>query len=112
MEFNELKTTTIVMFFWFTSVVLGVITFVATRAMVIRTYIRFFPGEPQAALEGKGTLSFLNILISFPLTILMIVIIIGGFEFYRRKENHQQAWRFLTITLAIETAVLTLAFFI
>ena len=112
MELSDNKSTIAVTGLWFSTVVLGILSFIATRTMVIRTYLRFFPAEVEAASQGTGALSLVNVLVSFSLGIIMIVVVIGGFEYYRKKENHEKAWGLLTKTIAVEIALLTLALFI
>ena len=54
----------------------------------------------------------LNILISLPLATLMVVIIIGGFEYQHRNMTSPEAWRMLARTPAYEFGILGLALFI
>lgn len=97
---------------WLTTVVLGVVSVLAAREMIMRTYLRFFPGEAWAASVGKGGLSFLNIMIILPLAIVFIVIVIGGFEYQHRKMGQPQSWRMLARTLSFELAILLLALYV
>lgn len=98
---------------WLVSAALSVLTFIAGREMIIRTYLRLFPWEAWRLQSGEsGGLPMLNYLISMPLAILMIVIIIGGFEYQHRNANTPQGWRMLARTFAVEFGVLLLAFFL
>jgi hypothetical protein len=97
---------------WILSSVLSVFASLAGRAMIIRTYSRFFPLDAWRFQSGQGSLSLLNILVSFPLVAMMIVIIIGGFEYQHRYMGQPGAWQFLARTLAIECGILLLALFV
>ena len=97
---------------WLVSAILSVLMFLAGRAMIIRTYSRFFPLDAARFDIGQGSLSMVNILISMPMAILMIAIMIGGFEYQYRNMGEPEAWRLLSITLAIEFGVILLASFI
>jgi hypothetical protein len=97
---------------WLTTVILGLLSVLASREMIMRTYLRFFPGEAWAASVGKGSLSFLNILIAFPLAIVFIVIVIGGFEYHHKRLGQPQSWRLLARTLAVELSILLLAWYV
>ena len=97
---------------WLVTTVLSVLTFLAGREMIIRTYTRFFPGEAWRFLAGQGSLSLLNILVSLPMACLMIVIIIGGFEYQHRYMGKPEAWWLLARTLAVELGFLMLALYI
>jgi uncharacterized membrane protein len=90
---------------WFVSAVLGVLTYLAGREMIIRTYARFFP-------LGLGSLSLVNIVASIAMAILPIAIIIGGFEYQHRNMGKPQARVMLARTFALEIGILLLALFI
>lgn len=97
---------------WLATAVLSVLVFMSGRAMIVRTYTRFFPWDAWRVTMGKGGLSLINILISLPLAFLVIAIIIGGFEYQHRYMGTPQAWRILAITLAVEAGFLLLALYI
>lgn len=97
---------------WFITAVLSVFVFLAGRELIIRTYSRFFPLSTLQLQSGQGGLSLVNILISMPLAIVMIVIIIGGFEYQHRFMGKPGAWRLLARTITLETGILMLALFI
>jgi hypothetical protein len=97
---------------WFATAVLGVLTFIAGREMIVRTYARFFPLDARLAQAGQGGLSLVNILVTLPLATLAIAIIIGGFEYQHRNMGKPKAWQILSRTLAIECGLLLLALFI
>ncbi len=97
---------------WLLTAILGVLSALAARAMVIRNYLRFFPTEAWAASVGKGGLSLLNILVSFTLAFFVIAVIIGGFEYHHRRGGTQKSWRLIAQTLAVELALLLLPLFI
>ncbi len=97
---------------WLITAILSVLVFLAGREMIIRTYTRFFPLSAWQFQSGQGGLSLVNILISLPLAILMIVIIIGGFEYQHRFMGKPGAWRILARTITVEIGVILLALFI
>lgn len=97
---------------WLLTAILSVFVFLAGRAMVIRTYTRFLPLDAWRFQAGQGSLSLVNILVSFPLAALMIVIIIGGFEYQHRNMGTPQGRQILARTLAVEAGFLLLAYFI
>ncbi|MCK4901414.1 MAG: hypothetical protein KAS38_21705 [Anaerolineales bacterium] len=97
---------------WFLTAVLAVLSFLASREIIIRTYLRFFPWDAGRVQTGQGGLPLLNILISLPLAMLVIAIVIGGFEYQHRNMNEPQAWRLLARTLALEFGILLLALYI
>lgn len=97
---------------WFVSAALGVLTFLAGREMLIRTYVRFFPWEASRFELGLGSLSLVNSIISLAMAILSIVIIIGGFEYQHRNMGRPQGWVLLARTLAVEIGILLLALYI
>ncbi|HEX6033406.1 MAG TPA: hypothetical protein VFY83_03185 [Anaerolineales bacterium] len=97
---------------WLVSAALGVLTFLAGREMIIRTYVRFFPWEVSQFQLGLGTLSLVNIIISMTMAMLVIVIIIGGFEYQHRNMGQPQGWVMLERTLAVEIGILLLALYI
>ena len=90
---------------WFVTATLGVLTYLAGREMIIRTYVRFFPFEP-------GSVSLINLLISWGMAILPIAIIIGGFEYQHRYMGKAEGWAMLARTLAVEIGILLLALYI
>jgi len=90
---------------WFVSAALSVLTYLAGRAMIIRTYVRFFPLDLES-------LSLVNIVVSTAMAILPIAIIIGGFEYQHRNMGKPQGWVMLARTLAVEIGILLLALYI
>jgi hypothetical protein len=98
--------------FWFLTAFLSVIVFTAGRSMIVRTYTRFFPWDAFRVQMGQGGLSLVNVLISLPLAILVIAIIIGGFEYQHRYKGSLEGWRMLTRTLAVEVGFLLLALYL
>jgi hypothetical protein len=97
---------------WFFTTVLSVFAFLAGREIIIRSYMRFFPLDAWRFQSAQGGLSLLNILISLPLASLMIIIIIGGFEYQHRFMGKPGAWQLLIRTIAIEAGILLLALFL
>ena len=90
---------------WFVSAALGVLTYLAGREMIIRTYVRFFPLDVES-------LSLVNIVVSVAMAILPIAIIIGGFEYQHRNMGKPEGWVMLARTLAVEIGILLLALYI
>ena len=97
---------------WFVTAVFGVLTFLAGREMIVRTYTRFFPWDAWKMQLGQGGLSLVNILVTLPLAMLAIAIIIGGFEYQHRNMGSPEGWQMLVRTLAVEVGVLLLALYI
>ena len=97
---------------WLLTAVLSILVFISTREMVIRTYTRFFPWDAWQVSLGKGGLSFINIVISFPLAMLVIAILIGGFEYQHRNMGTPEGWRMLALTLAVEAGFLLLVLYL
>lgn len=97
---------------WLVTTALGVLTFLAGREMLIRNYVRFFPGEALRFQTGMGSLSLINSIVSIAMGILSIAIIIGGFEYQHRNMGQPQGWTMLARTLAVEIGILLLAFYI
>jgi hypothetical protein len=97
---------------WFLTAVLSVLVFISGREMIVRTYTRFFPWDAWRVTLGKGGLSLINIFITFPLAMLVIAIIIGGFEYQHRNMDTPEGWRMLAVTLAVELGVLLLALYL
>jgi len=97
---------------WLLTSVLGGVVFFAGRRVILSTYSRFFPSYAQTT--GPDAFSLMNILVSLPLAILVIGIIIGGFEFHLRPKtvgSKESYWLFAR-TLAVEVGFLLLALFI
>jgi hypothetical protein len=90
---------------WLVTAALGVLTYLAGREMIIRTYVRFFPFDP-------GGVSLVNIIVSWAMAILPIAIIIGGFEYQHRNMGKPHGWVMLARTLAFEFGILLLALYI
>ena len=90
---------------WFVTAVLAVLSYLAGREMIIRTYVRFFAFDP-------GGVSLVNLLVSWGMAILPIAIIIGGFEYQHRNMGKPQGWVMLARTLAFEIGILLLALYI
>ena len=111
-ERPDSRTTALAYGIWFVSAALAVVSFFAGRSMVIRTYLRFFPEDAWKMSLGQGGLSLVNILISLPLALVVIAIIIGGFEFQHRHMGKSQGWWMLARTLSLEFGILLLANFI
>jgi len=95
---------------WLLTVVLGVVTFFAGRRVLLNTYTRFFPGN--LATDSRDGLSLMNILASFPMAILVIAIVIGGFELHFRKAGTQESRWIFAYTLAVEAGFLLLALYL
>jgi len=81
------------------------LTYLAGRAMIIRTYVRFFP-------SNVASFSLVNIVVSMAMAILPIAIIIGGFEYQHRNMGKPEGWVMLARTLAVEIGILLLALYI
>lgn len=98
---------------WLVTVILGALSFFAGRRMVLSTFSRFTYLSPAGGAQtGQDAYSLVNILVSFPLAILVIAIIIGGFEYhFRRAGTEASRWMFAR-TLAVETGILLLALFL
>jgi hypothetical protein len=94
---------------WLVTVILGAVAFFAGRRMLLDTYNRFFPPDPTTAQSG---FSFMNILVSFPLAMMVIAIIIGGFEYHFRKVGTEDSRWMFARTLAVEIGILLVASFI
>ena len=97
---------------WLVTAVLGVLTFLAGREMMIRTYVRFLPWEAARSQLGMGSFSLVNIIISITMAIVVIAIIIGGFEYQHRNMGQPEGWVMLARTLAVEVGILLLALYI
>jgi hypothetical protein len=97
---------------WLLSAAMSFLVFMGGREVVIRTYTRFFPWDAWRFQTRQGSLSLLNVLVSFPLATLMIVIIIGGFEYQHRNMGKPEAWQMLARTLAVEAGILLLALYL
>ena len=97
---------------WLVSSALSVVMFLSGRALIIRTYARFFPLDAARVQFGQGSLSLVNVLISLPLALFVIAIMIGGFEYQYRRMGEPEAWRLLSVTIAIELGIISLASFI
>ena len=97
---------------WLFTAALSVLVFIAGREMILRTYTRFFPWEAWRLQAGQGSLSLINILVSFPLAFLVIAIVIGGFEYQHRNMGKPEAWWLLARTLSVECGILLLALYI
>ena len=97
---------------WVLTAFLSVIVFTAGRSMIVRTYTRFFPWDVWLLQEGQGGLSLINILVSIPLALLVITIIIGGFEYQHRYKGTSHGWKMLARTLALEVGFLLLALYL
>jgi hypothetical protein len=94
---------------WLVTVILGVVSFFAGRRVLLDTYNRFFPAAPTT---GQNGFSLVNILVSFPLAMMVIAIIIGGFEFHFRKVGTEDSHWLFARTLAVEIGILLVASFI
>lgn len=109
----ESKTTTsaqlATLFLWLLTCVLSVACMLAGRELLLRNYLRFVSNPDNLAQQGY---TLLNILIMLPLTILVIGIIIGGAEYHRVRVGTPASWRLFSRTLAVEVAILLIAFFI
>lgn len=90
---------------WFITAILAVLSYLAGREMILRSYVRFFP-------LGQGSYSLINSIFSIALAILPIAIIIGGFEYQHRNMGKPQGWVMLARTFALEIGMLLLAFYI
>ena len=90
---------------WLATAVLAVLSYLAGREMILRSYVRFFP-------LGEGSYSFINLIVSIALAILPIAIIIGGFEYQHRNMGKPRAWTMLARTFALEIGMLLLALYI
>lgn len=95
---------------WLLTVALAIASFFAGRRVLLSTYNRFFPG--YLAADSRDGLSLMNILVSLPLAILVIAIVIGGFEFHFRKAGSQDSRWMFAYTLAVEAGFLLLALFL
>jgi hypothetical protein len=90
---------------WFVTAILAVLSYLAGREMILRSYVRFFP-------LGEGAYSLINSITSIAMAILPIAIIIGGFEYQHRNMGKPQGWVMLARTFAVEIGMLLLAFYI
>ena len=90
---------------WFVTTVLAVLSYLAGREMILRSYVRFFP-------MGEGSYSLINSITSVAMAILPIAIIIGGFEYQHRNMGKPQAWTVLARTFALEIGMLLLALYL
>ncbi len=106
------RTSTLAYSLWFLTAVLSVFSFIAARELIIRIYVRFFPSLAFQFQQGQQGYSLLNTVVSMSLGIMLIAIVIAGFEYQYRNLGKPRAWRFLTRTLAVEAGILLLAFFL
>ena len=90
---------------WFVTAILAVLSYLAGREMILRSYVRFFP-------LGEGAYSLINSIFSIAMAILPIAIIIGGFEYQHRNMGKPQGWVMLARTFAVEIGMLLLAFYV
>ena len=90
---------------WFVTAILAVLSYLAGREMILRSYVRFFP-------MGEGAYAAINSTTSVAMAILPIAIIIGGFEYQHRNMGKPQAWTMLARTFALEIGMLLLALYI
>ena len=97
---------------WLITAILSVVVFTAGRSLIVRTYTSFFPWDAWLIQDGQGGLSLVNILISLPLAMLVIAIVIGGFEIQHRYKGTPQGWKTLARTLAVEAGFLLLALYL
>jgi len=97
---------------WLLTAALSAIMFLAGREMIIRTYLRFFPWDSWRLQAGQGGLSLVNVLVSLPLASLVILIVIGGFEYQHHKMGQPRAWQMRARTLAVELGILLLVWYV
>jgi hypothetical protein len=95
---------------WLVTVILGAVSFFAGRRMLMDTYNRFFPTVTKTT--SQSGLSLINILVSFPLAMMVIAIIIGGFEYHFRKVGTEDSRWMFARTLAVEIGILLVASYI
>ena len=95
---------------WLLTVALGIVSFFAGRRVFLDTYSRFFPGNLSP--DSRNGLSLMNILASFPMAILVIAIVIGGFEYHFRKAGTQESRWMFAYTLAVEAGFMLLALYL
>jgi hypothetical protein len=90
---------------WATTAVLGIFTIVYSRAVVLRTYLRFVP-------DGANALSLLNIIIMLIMAFFFVAAVIGGAEYHRTHYGSPESWRLFARVLALEIGILLLPLFL
>src|SRR5687767_15765200 len=80
---------------WFVTAVLAVLSYLAGREMILRSFVRFFP-------FGEGSYSLINSITSVAMAILPIAIIIGGFERSEEHTSELQSLAYLVCRLLLE----------
>jgi hypothetical protein len=92
---------------WLVTAVLAFFEIIAVRTIVFNVYARLviaFNGAVQTADHAAAIwLGQASVLV---MTIVAIVITIGGFEYHRRHVGQSQSMRFLLWTLGIQIAIL------
>ena len=101
---NKLLIITLAIILWLITVVLAIWDLLLIPEMVLRTLARF-----GAAADA---FTLIHILLMFPLTVLVIAVSIGGFEYHRTRLGQPSSWRVFSRTLAVEFSILTLPLFI
>jgi len=107
---RKMRTTILAGLLYLLTAVLGVLSFLAGRRVVLTSLNRFGAGVSQTS--SQNPFSLFNILVSFTLAFLVIAIVIGGFEYHYRRAGSEESWWMFARTLGVEFGLLLLASFL
>ncbi len=89
---------------WVATAALGLFEILLIRDMLLRIYARSGGGYWPAVTAGNWAL--------VPLALAWIALVVGGGEYHRKRVGQRSSWRLFLWTIAVELAILVLAYFI
>jgi hypothetical protein len=96
---------------WLTTSVLALYEVWLVREMVLRVYARFMADGAPFGADYDTALAMGNWLV-FALGVVWIGLVIGGGEYHTKHVGTSKSWRLFARTMAVELAILVLAWFI
>jgi hypothetical protein len=96
---------------WLGTSVLALYEIWLIRVMVIRVYARFMDDGTPFGADYNTAVAMGNWLV-LALGVVWIALVIGGGEYHAKHVGTSKSWRVFARTIAVELAILVLAWFI
>lgn len=96
---------------WAITSALGFVEIWIVREMALRVFARFFADESAYGRDYWAGVTFGNCL-AIILGVIWIALVMGGGEYHHKYVGRRRSWRLFTRTIAVQLAILLLAWFI
>ena len=104
MQLKQISAGVLALILWIATAVVGLVEIVVVRDMVLRLYGRFGSSYWSGVMLGNVTV--------LVLALAWLALVVGTGEYHRGHVGERNSWKVFGWTIAVEVAILVLAFFI